>query len=165
MTETNLDRLKKIVSNEKSGWAEKSKWRAKNDDWLEDSFKVALIVLRSLRNQKVSQKELAERMNVTPQQVNKIVKGKENLSLETLNKLKRALGVDIFKIGPAPTQGDTYVMQVPNGSSHLKLAIKDSKAEESYSENIASNGKSLPVFVKANELVKTENLEVCDLSN
>ena len=165
MSETNLDRLNKIVSKETSNWSEKARWRSENSDWLEDSFKVALIVLRSLRSQKISQKELAERMNVTPQQVNKIVKGKENLSLETLNKLKRALGVDIFKIGPSPAQGDTYVMQVSNGSSQLKLAIKGTKAEASYSDNISKNGKSLPVFVMANELVKTDNLEFCDQSN
>ena len=165
MAETNLDRLKKIVSKEPSNWSEKARGRNENGDWLEDSFKIALVVLRTLRSKEMSQKELADKMNVSPQQVNKIVKGRENLSLETLSKLKKALGVDFIKIGSSAISNDTFVMQLPNGSSKLNFVIKGRKAEGSYPVNIGNKSKniSLPVFVTANQIF--ESKEVCDLSN
>jgi ribosome-binding protein aMBF1 (putative translation factor) len=49
-----------------------------------------------LKAQHLSQKNLAERVNVSPQQINKIVKGKENLTLETISKLELALGIRII---------------------------------------------------------------------
>lgn len=37
-------------------------------------------------------------MDVTPQYVNKIVKGKENLSLETIWKIEEALGINLISV-------------------------------------------------------------------
>ena len=37
-------------------------------------------------------------MNVTPQYVNNIVKGRENLTLETIAKLEKALGIELMTI-------------------------------------------------------------------
>lgn len=42
------------------------------------------------------QKALAERMNCTQQYISKILKGKENMSLDTLSKLERALGITLI---------------------------------------------------------------------
>lgn len=42
------------------------------------------------------QKALAERMNCTQQYISKILKGKENMSLDTLSKLKKALGITLI---------------------------------------------------------------------
>ena len=44
----------------------------------------------------LTQKALAERMNCTQQYVSKILKGKENMSLDTLTKLEDALGICII---------------------------------------------------------------------
>jgi transcriptional regulator with XRE-family HTH domain len=41
----------------------------------------------------LTQKELAERMNCSQQYVSKILKGKENMSLDTLTKLENALDI------------------------------------------------------------------------
>ena len=38
----------------------------------------------------------AEEMNVTPQDITKIVSGKENLTLETITKLQKALNIVIL---------------------------------------------------------------------
>ena len=42
------------------------------------------------------QKALAERMNCTQQYISKILKGKENMSLDTLSKLVKALGITLI---------------------------------------------------------------------
>ena len=44
----------------------------------------------------LTQKALAERMNCTQQYVSKILKGKENMSLDTLSKLEDALGIHLI---------------------------------------------------------------------
>jgi len=37
-------------------------------------------------------------MGVTPQYINKIVKGKENLTLETIAKIEKALGITLIEV-------------------------------------------------------------------
>ena len=52
-------------------------------------------ILEALRAKNMSQKDLAAKLGVSAQQVNKIVKGTENLTLETKHDLQRALGVKL----------------------------------------------------------------------
>ena len=51
----------------------------------------------ALDEQGLSQKQLAERMNCSPQYVSRLLKGEENLSLETICKLERVLNVQILQ--------------------------------------------------------------------
>ena len=44
----------------------------------------------------MTQRALAEKMNCTQQYVSKVLKGRENLSLETLCKIENALGIKIL---------------------------------------------------------------------
>src|SRR5439155_22632291 len=44
----------------------------------------------------LNQKKLAEQIAVSPQYISKILKGEENLSLETIAKLSVALGVELI---------------------------------------------------------------------
>lgn len=66
--------------------------------WLKKSRQIALSVLYYLEQQGMTKKELAERMGVTPTYVGKLLKGKENLSLETITKIGDALGVDLIRV-------------------------------------------------------------------
>lgn len=97
----NLDKLNKIASG-KSGWLEKAKKRQENKEWLKHSQKIAVKILRTLRENKTNKKgiskqtELASAVGVSPQQINKIVKGKENLTLETISKLEKALSISLI---------------------------------------------------------------------
>jgi transcriptional regulator with XRE-family HTH domain len=79
-------------------WREQVEFRNANKDWLRKSAKIAIKVTRILREKKISQVQLAGLMAVTPQQINKILKGRENLTLETLSKLETALGVELITI-------------------------------------------------------------------
>ena len=45
----------------------------------------------------ITQKQLAERMNCSQQYVSKILKGCENLSLETVAKIELALGITVMQ--------------------------------------------------------------------
>jgi ribosome-binding protein aMBF1 (putative translation factor) len=90
------EKLLKLSSDRPSDWKAKAKWRRDNRAWLRKSQVIALMVLNALEEQKLSQKDLAERMKISPQQISKIVKGHENLTLETISKLEIALGIKIF---------------------------------------------------------------------
>lgn len=99
MTNENIrEKLSKITSNEPSKWMENAKWRKENKAWLKKSQSIALRVLRTLRERKMQQKELAKMLGVSDQQISKIVKGKENLTLETITKLEQALEISLFEI-------------------------------------------------------------------
>jgi ribosome-binding protein aMBF1 (putative translation factor) len=90
------EKLSNLASDRPSDWKAKTKYRRENREWLRKSAAIAVQILDALKAQDLSQKDLAERMNVSPQQVNKIVKGKENLTLETISNLEIALGIQII---------------------------------------------------------------------
>lgn len=83
---------------QKSTWLKEAEQRKANKGWLKYSQKIALMVLRTLRTNKISQKELAERLGVSPQQVNKWLKGSENFTLDTISKLEEALDIQLLTI-------------------------------------------------------------------
>lgn len=95
MTNIN-EKLSTLASPEPSNWKAKAAHRRENREWLKKSAAIAVKVLEALKTQSLSQKDLAEKLNVSPQQVNKIVKGQENLTLETITNLELALGIHII---------------------------------------------------------------------
>lgn len=94
---TNLDKLNKLASTDLK-WIEEAKGKKENRDWQKHSQKIAIKVLMALREKELKQKQLAKTIGVSPQQINKIVKGKENLTLVTIAKLENALNIDLIFI-------------------------------------------------------------------
>jgi transcriptional regulator with XRE-family HTH domain len=93
-----LNRLQEAVSKEPSKWHEDAQFRSDNKKWIRRSQAVALNILRTLRSQGLSQKELAEKMGVSAQLINRWVKGKENFTFETISKLEDALNIELIGI-------------------------------------------------------------------
>lgn len=93
----NIEKLNKLAQGT-STWSEKAQWRSENEDWLNVSFQIAIKALRALRTKGMSQKDLARHMKVSPQYISKILKGSENLSLETIAKLENALHVTLIRV-------------------------------------------------------------------
>lgn len=91
------ENLSKVASDQPSDWTEKAKYRRENREWLKKSATIAVRVLDALKAQHLSQKALADRMHISPQQISKIVKGQENLTLETISNLEKALGIQIIE--------------------------------------------------------------------
>ena len=92
------DKLNKIVSKESSKWIDKAEWQISNEDWLDKSTKIALKILRTIREKDITQIKLAELLNVSPQHISKIVQGKENLTLETISKIEKVLNITLIDI-------------------------------------------------------------------
>ena len=68
-----------------------------NRHWLPYSERIASRTVKAITEQHISQRQLAERMGCSPQYVSRILKGKENLSLETICKLESALNEPILR--------------------------------------------------------------------
>lgn len=94
--ETNREKFNKIATSTNTELLKEVTYRNANRDWLRRSNRIAAKVLMALKVQKMTQKDLAEKMNVTPQYINKIVKGGENLTTETITKLESLLNIVIF---------------------------------------------------------------------
>jgi transcriptional regulator with XRE-family HTH domain len=96
------EKFGKLLSSEKSKWFDEATWRIENEKWLDISALIALRILMTLDEQNMTQKQLAEKLGISPQQVNKIVKGSENLTLETISKLETALDITLIDIPGMP---------------------------------------------------------------
>ncbi len=93
---TNKDKFIQLVSGEDNRTLADVKKRIKNRAMLRESHQTALKVLMKLDDFGWSQKDLAKAMEVTPQQITKIVSGEENLTIETQIKLQHILDIPVL---------------------------------------------------------------------
>jgi len=93
---TNKEKFLQLVSEEDTKTLAEVKKRIKNRAMLRESQQIALKVLMKLDDLGWSQKDLAKEMGVSPQQITKIVSGKENLTIETQIKLQNILDIPVL---------------------------------------------------------------------
>jgi len=98
MSSEKLDKFLALVSDETSDFEKKVLLRKENKDWIKKSTRIAIKVNSAIKMQSISQKQLAEKLNVSAQYINKILKGSENLSLQTITKLESALGIQLIEV-------------------------------------------------------------------
>lgn len=93
MKATNKDKELNILESQeiKTNWKERVEWRRENKYWLDHSRRIALAVLNRMDELGMSQRELADCMGCSAQYVSKLLKGQENLTLETIAKLELIL--------------------------------------------------------------------------
>lgn len=80
-----------------SKWREEAEWRRANKAWLPYSRKIAIKTALAMKSQDLTRSDVATRMGCSPQYVSRLLKGEENLSLETICKLENALNVPILQ--------------------------------------------------------------------
>ena len=66
--------------------------------WLNHSQMIANAMSARMKELGMTQKMLAEKMNCTQQYISKILKGRENLSLEAINKIENALDIHFLQM-------------------------------------------------------------------
>jgi ribosome-binding protein aMBF1 (putative translation factor) len=96
-----IDKIKKRLIDESikdDKWLDEAKKRQTNEAWLTVSSAIALRILTWLRKNKMTQKELSQQLGYSPQYVNTIVKGSENLTLETIVKIEKILGIKLIEV-------------------------------------------------------------------
>jgi transcriptional regulator with XRE-family HTH domain len=93
---SNKEKFKALVSTEKTNTVAQNRARIKSRAMLREAQSIALKVLDRLDELNWSQRELAKQLEVTPQQITKIVSGQENLTLATQTKLQELLDIPIL---------------------------------------------------------------------
>lgn len=91
-----VQKLSEHKSSTPSKWREEAEYRAANKSWLRYSQHIAMMMLNKMEELHITQKQLAERMGCSQQYVSKILKGRENLSIETLCKIEDALQITLL---------------------------------------------------------------------
>lgn len=98
--------MTKAIEIVKRNQIEGGQWQAEamstreNWPWMKHSMQIALKVRSTMKAEKITQSALADKLDCSQQYVSLILKGKENLTLETIAKLESALGINI--IAPSP---------------------------------------------------------------
>lgn len=113
------------VEDDGGQWLKKARYRRANRDWLRKSQNIAIRVLGTLKERGIQQKELAEALDVSPQQVSKIVKGKQNLTLQTIAKLEQVLGISLIEV---PHRSDSVKVE----SKKAAKVSYDKKSQRRY---------------------------------
>jgi ribosome-binding protein aMBF1 (putative translation factor) len=91
-----VSKLEQFQSSTSSCWREKAEHRQNNKTWIRYSQKIAMKMLDKMEELHLNQTQLAERMECSQQYVSKVLRGQENLSIETMVKIEQALNIQIF---------------------------------------------------------------------
>jgi len=89
-------KLRQYTSPTPSRWRKEAEYRSENKSWLRYSQYIALLMQNKMDKMNLTQKELASQMSVSQQYVSRILKGRENFSLETLTKIEDILHINIL---------------------------------------------------------------------
>ena len=94
-----IARLSRYQSPTPSKWRdeEEKRCQAKTEGWLQYSRRIAIKIALAMKQQNLSRQDVADRMGCSPQYVSRLLKGEENLSLETICKLEEALNISILQ--------------------------------------------------------------------
>ncbi len=124
----NTEKFDALVSNKTSGWHKDVNERITNKAWQDKAFDIALKVIRHMRVNKISQVRLAGDMGMKAQSLNRILQGKENLTLETICRFESALNITLIEVIYSNTE--VYEPEVVKSVTQSQFAAQ-SVAKES----------------------------------
>lgn len=115
--------LNKIVTATAKQWKKRAKQDRSNRRIITRTQAFALDLMDYMELHKIKQVDLANKMGVSAQQVNKILRAKANLTFETLDKIADALEVNISSpkietITSTRTTINHYTMQIIHKRKH-----------------------------------------------
>lgn len=144
-------RIEQVAIDNKGKWKKSARKARENRDWIITSKKIAVRILNTLKERGMQQKELAEQLEVTPQQVSKILKGNVNLTIETITKLEKALDIPLMEIPKRKTEipvftSERTVAVVMESNTRLETTIKWKKAEHQVWQQPFNHMKINPVY-------------------
>ena len=129
----NTEKLASMAKPQSEKEKEQARYRKENRDWLRMSQEIALCLHYYLRKAGLTQKELADKMGVSAVYVGKLLKGGENLTLETICKIQNVICENIVTI--AKPYVSTTVISFPARSRFSPDAI----TSERYSDNLSQD--------------------------
>ena len=104
----NVEKFEALVSNQESGWHKDVEERLRNKLWQDKAFDIALTLLKYKDAYKLNQTELARKIGFSKQYINRILQGKENLTLETIGKVEDALQIKLIETKVYPEEAEIH---------------------------------------------------------
>ena len=95
---TAIDFFKKHESISPSHFEENAKWRKENRAWLEWSRSIALSLVEYMESNDLNRNGLAERLEVSPQYISKILSGKVNFTFKSIAELEQKLNIKLLDV-------------------------------------------------------------------
>lgn len=123
---TNGEKFLELVSEDESNTMEWAKEQNTNWKLRRAAQKISILILKRLKELGWSQRELAEKMDVSPQLVNKWVKGKENnFSFEILFRIGDYLGIDLIEIPLKKLRVEVSSQLIESSETYEKRELTD----------------------------------------
>jgi hypothetical protein len=88
------DWLKRVAIKD-SGWLDKAKWRQKNEYWLKQSFRIAIRMLRTMREQNISKEQLEEKCGF---ELGRALNGDKDFTLSEICKIQQVLKISLIDV-------------------------------------------------------------------
>lgn len=126
-----LEKLSEISKKRSDESINKAKARKANREWLRMSQEIALCLHYYLRKSGMNQKDLADMLKVSPAYVGKLLKGSENLTLETIFKIQESIGKKLITVYHPYEYSDVI--------SVYKVPTHDFASKSSIYESVSSN--------------------------
>jgi len=108
--ESKNTKMKTKKNSQPSKWREKAELIVKNKLWIKEAAVISVRIQEALKDQKLTQKALAEKLSVAPQWINRVIKGKENLTLSSIKKIEEALSIQLIEISSQKKKGTIPVI-------------------------------------------------------
>lgn len=138
----NREKLAALAQPRSESEKARALYRKENREWLRKSQEIALCLHYHLRSAGMTQKKLADQMGVSAVYVNKLLKGGENLTLETICKIQQALGEDIISIVKP------YVCWTATSSSSSPVAFPpNSFKSDRYTHQPEPSNEYVPIMI------------------
>ena len=143
----NIEKLDKIAKPRSEKAIERTRLRKENREWLRLSQDIALALHYYIRKSGMTQKDLAEEMNVSAAYIGKLLKGGENLTLETICKIQHVIGERIISVAK-PYVNIILTSSAYSSATMLKFS-SDAAKSETFSEKQMNQNNYVPAAIEA----------------
>lgn len=138
----NMERLQEIAKPRNERAQRRIQERRESRAWLTYSQDIALALHYYMRVNEMTQRELADKMGVSPVYVVKLLKGGENLTLETICKLQDVLEENLISVARPYEQAHIIKVAKPYDASD------DVEFSPIYSKDISGKNRYQRVNVR-----------------
>ena len=94
----NKEKFLGLVSAKDDQWIAGFEADIANEEAFDANMRIVLKIIDFMKREGLKQKELAARLEVSPQYINKLLRGKENIKVETAILYGRKLGIELIAI-------------------------------------------------------------------
>ena len=91
------------LTKKSSEWLSMAQYRLENRDWLNKACEIALYLLEYMDVNKINKHQLSEKLDMKYEDVNLIVKGQYNLTLQAICQIEKSLNIEMVRVNNFPT--------------------------------------------------------------